>query len=234
MQRTTGSLGSSLFMKFHPQLAATRHPASRRWSDSRQVIPRMIQRCLLVAALLLFTACRESQRDIQARRDHEREQRLDATLEHFTAQHPGIIRLETREPGSIFRKLTIDAQEAIGAGREQLYWNISDQFDIYRDSSGPRLVFRAISDHWVWLACTDAQVADIRKQRRADRTFVSFALAFTLSSASPLHVELRGSSSGTGDDVSLAVAADEITGRLYTGRLVDFVLLGEGQSIETP
>jgi hypothetical protein len=30
MQRTAGSLGSSLFMKFNPQTAATRHPASRR------------------------------------------------------------------------------------------------------------------------------------------------------------------------------------------------------------
>jgi hypothetical protein len=30
MQRTAGSLGSLLFMKFHPQPAATRHSASRR------------------------------------------------------------------------------------------------------------------------------------------------------------------------------------------------------------
>jgi hypothetical protein len=30
MQRTSGSLDSSLSMKFHHQPAATRHPASRR------------------------------------------------------------------------------------------------------------------------------------------------------------------------------------------------------------
>ena len=30
MQRTAGSFGSSLPMKFHPQTAATRHLASRR------------------------------------------------------------------------------------------------------------------------------------------------------------------------------------------------------------
>jgi hypothetical protein len=35
MERTTGRLGSTLSMKFHPQPAATRSPASRRSSYSR-------------------------------------------------------------------------------------------------------------------------------------------------------------------------------------------------------
>jgi hypothetical protein len=35
MERTSGSFGSSLSMKFHPQPAATRSPASRRSSCSR-------------------------------------------------------------------------------------------------------------------------------------------------------------------------------------------------------
>jgi hypothetical protein len=186
-----------------------------------------------LALLLILAACHQSKRDTEAKQQREREERFDATLQRFTTQHSAL-RFDTREPGSIFRKLTIDAQDSIAAAPAQRYWSISDQFDIYRDASGPHLLFRAISDHWVSLSCTETQVAEIRKQRRADRTFVSFALAYTLLSASPLHVELRGSSSGSGEDVSVAVAADEITGRFYTGQLSDFVLLDEGQSIETP
>jgi hypothetical protein len=192
-----------------------------------------MQRSVTIAALLLLAACHQSSRDKEATQQREREERFDATLQRFTSQHSAI-RFDTREPDSMFRKLTIDAQDSIAATPTQLYWSISDQFDIYRDASGPHLFFRAISDHWVSLSCTDAQVAEIRKQRRPDRTFVSFALAYTLRSASPIHVELRGSSSGGGEDTSVAVAADEITGRFYTGQLSDFVLIDEGQAIETP
>jgi hypothetical protein len=193
-----------------------------------------MQRPLALAALLFLAACHHSDRDAEAKQQRERGERFDKTLEHFTTQHTGAVRFDTREAQSMFRKLTIDAQDAIAAKPNQLYWSISSQFDIYREASGAHLLLRAISDHWVLLSCTETQVADIRKQRRADRTSASFVLAYTLLSASPLHVELRGSSSGTGEDVSVAVAADEISGRVYTGRLADFELLDEGEPIETP
>ncbi len=120
--------------------------------------------------MFVLSACHQSNRDKEAKEQRERDERFDATLQHFTSQHSAV-RLDTREPNSIFRKLTIDAQDSIAATPSQLYWSISDQFDIYRDASGPRLFFRAISDHWVSLSCTDAQVAAIRKQCRPDRTF---------------------------------------------------------------
>jgi hypothetical protein len=169
--------------------------------------------------------------DRNARRNKEREEHVESTRAQLLARYPKAIHLETREAGSPYRGFTIDAQEVIAAAPEQIYWNDAMLFDIYRDSSGPRLTFRAISDHWLSLDCTDSQASQIRK---TDPILARFTFIFVLTSASPLRVELRGSGHGSGDEASLSVVADEIDGRFYTGRLVDFAQLDEEEARETP
>lgn len=194
----------------------------------------MSKRYYLLSTVFLIIACHDSATDREARREKGQEEHVESTRAQLLGRYPNVRRFDTREAGSIYRGLTIDAQDAIAAAPEQAYWNDATQLDIYRDSGGSHLKFRAIGDHWVSLDCADSQVSQLRKFHRTDRIFAQFTFVFTLTSAAPLRVELRGTNNGGRDDESLSVVADDIDGRLYGGRLVDFVLLDEGEPIETP
>ena len=57
MERTAGGFGSLIKMKFHPQPAATRPPASRRSSCSRQMLRRpSVMPCSLISRMVVLIA----------------------------------------------------------------------------------------------------------------------------------------------------------------------------------
>ena len=191
-------------------------------------------RAITIFLLPFLTACGETKKETETRLHRERRQQAETIKATTLSQYPNAIPFGSDEPFLLTRPLTVDVQDSIAASPTQVYWREVGEysgFDIHRVRDGLRLILRGRDDEWASLDCSDDLAARIRQVYKPDNFLQRFLFVFRLTSASPLRVELRGKSDGDGEDTSLSVIAGDIDGRLYTGTLVGFSMLDEGDPI---
>ena len=184
---------------------------------------------------MFLTGCCETKQQKKTRLDQElqqeQEQQSETTKARILSQYPNAIPFEPKVLASPIRPLTIDVQASIGASPGQPYWSDVSDFDIHRSRNGLRLVLHGSGDHWASLECSDDLAVRVRQAYKPDNYSMRFIFVFRLTSATPLRVELRGESDGSGEDATVSIKAADIDGRFYTGTLLDFSVLDEGYSI---
>lgn len=197
------------------------------------VAARLVNRRLLFLFLLAFLpACRESKQETKSRLDRELDQQAETTKTTLLGRYSTAKQFDARVPLALTRQLTIDVQDGITAIPDQLYWSEEKHFDLHRNKKGIQVTFRGGSSHWVSLDCSDELASRIRRAHNPDSFMPRVIFVFRLTSAAPLQIELRGEREGSGEDMSVSVAAEDIDGRIYTGALIDFALLHPGISLQ--
>ncbi|MEQ1860776.1 MAG: hypothetical protein ABMA13_12650 [Chthoniobacteraceae bacterium] len=191
----------------------------------------MNERFLIPLLLAVLPACGEKKQRTRERLEREREQQAETSKAQLLGHYSTATQFDARDPLSLTRKLTIDVQDTLVAAPHQLYWTEEMHFDLHRSRTGIQLTFRGGSDHWVSLDCSDGLASRIRRAHAPNNFLPRYLFVFRLASATPLQIELRAEREGSGEDMSLSVAADNIDGRLYTGTLIDFSLIDPGISL---
>lgn len=155
---------------------------------------------------------------------------------HIVAKekHPEAIDFQSEAFDDIFKRdgFTIEVQDRIAENPKQIYWASSDDFGIYRTPKGIFIFLSVYRDCWLELRCSKENASNI-VQMNKEFPKVKLMLFFSLDSAFPVHVEMKGGyDPGTPRDedsepappMSFIETAD-VQGNLFKGELTDMSLL---------
>jgi len=177
------------------------------------------------AIALAATSCERSAKVVP-----KKQTEADKTRAAAKGKHPDAIDFRSGAFDDIYKRdgFTIEIQDRIADAPKQLYWVSSDDFGIYRTPKGIFAFFSADAGYWVELRCSKEQAASIIETNK-EFPKVKSLLFFSLSSASPLHVEMKAEydpgSPGDEDSGSTlplsSIVAEDIRGQFFKGDLVE-------------
>lgn len=184
----------------------------------KTAFPGLIQFLTAAAVSVAVTGCGESRVHRQAR---ERNENLQRNRAEFFAKHRDAEKFP-RDEDDQRSPLTILIQNEIAAHPEAQHWIETNEFDLYREKNAILLSIND-GDNWLKLEVSPAQSAQILASPRVGTWDAPFLFLFTISGVSPLRLEMAAESQGEG----ATLTANEVMGRLYTGRLEEVVALDQ-------
>ena len=191
---------------------------------------RHISKIFIAAAFVLAIPSCEKPVKVVPKKQSE----ADKTRAVAKAKYPDANDLMGDGFTDIFKRdgFTIEMQDRIADNPKQLYWVSSDDFDIYRTPKGAVVFLSLSQDDWISLRCREDQVASILEMNKAFPR-ARLLLFFSLSSASPLHIEMKanydhgspGDEDNEPESPLSSIVTSDIKGQLLKGELNDFALL---------
>ncbi|SRR6266404_1475177 len=178
----------------------------------------------------LLISCGRNRESAQERSEKERDERVERLQAESLSNHPKALAFAPDNRDPFGHKLTIEVQNAIATNSSQLYWMMQQRFDLHRTRNQVRVVFRGPSDNWLSLECSEEQASELLHSCKPNYVYPLFLFYFSLTDVSPLRIELRGERNDSEEDAPLSVSAGNIDGRFYSGKLVDFALIDEGEA----
>ncbi|MEI8310929.1 MAG: hypothetical protein WCH98_09250 [Verrucomicrobiota bacterium] len=183
-------------------------------------------RIIISAAIALAVTSCERPAKVVPKKQTE----ADKTRAIAKAKHPDANDLMGDGFTDIFKRkgFTIEMQDRIAHNPKQLYWVSSDDFDIYRTRKCAVVFLSLPGGDWLSLQCPEEELSSILEMNKAFPK-VKLLLFFSLSSASPLHVEMKADydvGSAEDDEPPLSsIVTEDINAQLFKGDLVDTAML---------